>query len=187
MDKTINATVFSAEEFSPYEKTIYYLAISASLIKSYPIAIDDIGIISSLLKVDDTLLNKALDMYSGEALPFYVAFGKDIIEINDSSSADLFYGILQAVWIYKALNHLSLSTEKEAIIENYRCFNYCIDRFNMLNSFSSVFESVSQNLFSLEYSVFGNNTFSPAELLKTIETILLCEVDEAKTYTLPFF
>ena len=25
MDKTINATVFSAEEFSPYEKTIYYL------------------------------------------------------------------------------------------------------------------------------------------------------------------
>ena len=180
MDKTINATVFSAEEFSPYEKTIYYLAISASLIKSYPIAIDDIGIISSLLKVDDTLLNKALDMYSGEALPFYVAFGKDIIEINDSSSADLFYGILQAVWIYKALNHLSLSTEKEAIIENYRCFNYCIDRFNMLNSFSSVFESVSQNLFSLEYSVFGNNTFSPAELLKTIETILLCEVDEAK-------
>lgn len=180
MDKTINATVFSAEEFSPYEKTIYYLAISTSLIKSYPIAIDDIGIISSLLKVDDTLLNKALDMYSGEALPFYVAFGKDIIEINDSSSADLFYGILQAVWIYKALNHLSLSTEKEAIIENYRCFNYCIDRFNMLNSFSSVFESVSQNLFSLEYSVFGNNTFSPAELIKTIETILLCEVDEAK-------
>ena len=80
MDKTINATVFSAEEFSPYEKTIYYLAISTSLIKSYPIAIDDIGIISSLLKVDDTLLNKALDMYSGEALPFYVAFGKDIIE-----------------------------------------------------------------------------------------------------------
>ena len=115
MDKTINATVFSAEEFSPYEKTIYYLAISTSLLKSYPIAIDDIGIISSLLKVDDTLLHKALDMYSGEALPFYVAFGKDIIEINDSSSADLFYGILQAVWIYKALNHLSLSTEKEAI------------------------------------------------------------------------
>lgn len=180
MDKNKNAIIFSSEDFSPYEKTIYSLAVSASLKKTYPIDTDDIGIISSLLKVNDTLLKKALDMYSGEALPFYVIFGKDVIEIKDSSNADLFYGILQAIWIYKALKNLSVSTEKEAIIENYHCFKYCIDRFHMLISFSSVFESISQNQFSLEYSIIGNDTFSPAELLENLETILLSEANEAK-------
>ena len=160
--------VFCSDTLTPYEKTIYCLAVSAGIRNTYSLYDEDIICIAALLNVDQSMLKKALCFYENKPLSSQIIIGDTAVDIWESSCADLFYGILKSYMIYKRLNDISDLTSDEAIIKNYHLFQECIDCFNMLISFISVFESMAQEHFSLQYSVFNSGCFSPQLVLDKI-------------------
>lgn len=168
--------VFYEGELTDYQKTIYGMAIAHSYRYSYVFKDADIYAISSLLNVDYELLNNALHFSVDGRMPAReIKLGTQFYNLDCFKNAELLNAIVRCYWVYKSISELSDGTSDQDIIDNYNIFKDCIHQFECMNAFTATLECMDKGYFTLDYTVFNNNNYSPIDQIEWIYLFLTCE------------
>ena len=165
--------VFCENEISPYEKTIYTLAMAYAESPLFSINDEMLSDLTQLLLVDEDLLKYAL---SGNTSFRYghvrLKFGEKAFDCTDYFKNTFFASIIKIHSAYKALNSISDATDEKAIIENIKLIRSAIFFFDSTNANNATYECMLEQQFSYKHTVYDSGDFPPMDYLKMLLTLV---------------
>lgn len=170
--------VFCNEDLSDYEKTMYSMAIAFSESGAYTIKREDIALLAAQLRLNDSLLYKALNFCQDGYIPHkQIKIGENLYSRDQFQNGDLFNVLVRLSFIYKNLAQLTDDTSKKAILNNYLLLQDSVCEFEILNMLTSTFECMSNDCYTLSYAVFNNAEYQPRRQLDLLHIALSKEFD----------
>ena len=165
--------VFCKNEISPYEKTIYTLAMAYAESPLFGVDDEMISDLTQLLMVDQELLAHALSENTsfryGDAR---IKFGEEIVDCTDYFKNTFFASIIKINSAYKTLNNISDATDEKAIIENIKLIRSAIFFFDSTNANNATYECMLEHQFSYKHTVYDSGDFPPMDYLKMLMTLI---------------
>lgn len=171
-----DAFVFCENEITPYEKTIYTLAMAYA--ESPIFDIDDVMIseLSHLLLVDEELLKYALsEKTSFLYKAVLIKFGKETVDCTVYFKNTFFTSIIKIYSAYKTLNQISDATDMKSIRKNIELIRAAIFYFDTTNACNATYECMLEHKFSLKHTVFDSGPFPPTNYLNMLLTLLISD------------
>ena len=166
---------FCDQNLSPYEKTIFILAIAYGCNTLYSLNDNQINELSAFLEVDSNLLKKALKK-TDYILPdnAILQFGDEIVHCEDFFRNDFFKAICEIFFLYKYLEDFFESTDEEENVENINNFNEMILFFSMANNTTATYESMkNHDLFHANIVYDSKEFFFPKNYIDLLELLLI--------------
>lgn len=170
------ASVFCDNEISPYEMTIYTLAMAYSEAPLFDVDSEMINDLSQLLMVDKKLLECSLsENRSLHNRDVIIQFGKKIFDCNDFYDSTFFAAIIRLRLAYKSLYKISDRTDEQSIKQNISLIRLINSHFDVINASISTYECMLNHHFSYRYTVFNSGDFPPVEYLNKLIDFLSCK------------
>ena len=165
--------VFCKNEISPYEKTIYTLAMAYAEAPLFSVDDEMISDISQLLMVDEELLAHALSENTSYRYgAARIKFGEEIVDCTDYFKNTFFASIIKIHSAYKKLNSISDATDEKAIIENINLIQSAVFFFDSTNANNATYECMLEHQFSYKHTVYDSGDFPPMDYLKMLITLI---------------
>lgn len=166
---------FCEQDLTSYEKTILTQIIAYAQDPIYNLSDKDINSISEFLKIDVMLVKKALEFvcpccYQGKLI---IKYGNDTTECSKIFNKTFIDAIIKIHYAYVNLFAISLENNEESIKENIELFRLILFYFDSINANLATFECVLENKFTLEYTLFDSDTFSPLSIINMLQVLLI--------------
>ncbi len=158
--------IFCDKNLSPYEKTIYTLAMAYGDSPSLKFDGKTIYEVATCLNVEYDLLNKALfksPVKRGNHLE--IQFGEEVIDCAEFYEHTFFDCITKLYCAYKELENIPEEETKETIQESLDAFDRIVHFLDITNSALATYECMKCNRFSYDYTLFDRTPFVPVEYL----------------------
>ncbi len=168
---------FCEQELTPYEKTILTQIIAYAQEPIYNLSDKDINSISDFLKIDVMLMKKALAFlcpccYQEKLI---IKYGNDKTECSRIFDKTFIDAIIKIHYAYINLSSVSLGNTEQNIRENIELFRSILFYFDSLNANLATYECMLENRFTLEYTLFDSDEFSPLSIINMLEMLLISE------------
>ncbi len=184
-----NAYIFCDQKLSPYEKTIYTLAMAYGSSPSFILEQKTINKLAERLNVDNILLNKALsespDIQNDH---INIQFGKEIIDCIEFYDRTFFDCIIKIHFSYEELDNIIDKETKDAVAKNIGAFEKIFHFLGIINSAAATYECMKIEHFSYDFTLLDSGPITPAQYLDMLECLVLNEYfieDAGKNYDDP--
>ncbi len=167
MQTSENSTyIFCDKNLSPYEKTIYTLAMAYGNSPSFKFDEKTIYEVATCLNVEYDLLNKALSKSPAKKdNHLEIQFGEEVIDCSEFYDCTFFDCITKLYCAYKELENIPEEETKETIRESLGTFDRIVHFLDVTNSALATYECKKCNRFSYDYTLFDQTPFAPVEYL----------------------
>ena len=168
---------FCEQELTPYEKTILTQIIAYAQEPIYNLSDENIDSIAEFLKIDITLLKKAFSFncacrYKGGLI---IRYGNDETECSEFFHNTFIDAIIKIHFAYMNLSLISLESTNQDVSENIHLFRTVLFYFDVLNAKLATYECMLENKFSLKYTLFDSDEFSPLSIINMLEMLLISD------------
>lgn len=163
--------VFCEQELEPYEETILLLAMAYGRDAYFRLDDEDINDLAGFLKIDCSLLKKAITESGELSLNTIVRFGSDNRDCTEYFKNTFFIAIIYAYTTYKNFKKIKLSSDVDEIINNVNIFRDIVTAIDIINANIATYECMLEDCFSLKYTVFDSSEFSPMSIINTLSLI----------------
>ena len=163
--------VFCEQELEPYEKTILLLAIAYGRDPYFRLDDEDISELADFLEIDCLLLKKALRESEDLNLNTIVRFGSDSLDCTEYFNNTFFVTIIYAYNTYKNFKKIKFSSDVDKIINNINIFRSIVTSIDVINASVSTYECMLEDCFSLKYTVFDSDNYSPMSFINMLHLI----------------
>ncbi len=179
MAKMCNSSIleynFCEQNLTSYEKTILTQIIAYAQDPIYNLSDKDINSISNFLKIDVMLVKKALAFvcpccYQEKLI---IIYGDDKTECSQIFNKTFIDAIIKIHYAYINLSSISLENTEKSIKNNIELFRTILFYFDSLNANLATYECMLENRFTLEYTLFDSDEFSPLSIIHMLEMLLI--------------
>ncbi len=168
--------VFCDKDISPYEMTIYTLAMAYAESPLFRVDSTMISDLAQLLNVNEELLKHAL---SGNTSFRYgdvhIKFGEKIFDCTDYFNNTFFASIIKLHLAYKDLYEISDGVDGTDIKKNIQLLQSIVFLFDSINANNATYECMAEQQFSYKHTVYDSGGFPPMDYLKMLKMLAICD------------
>lgn len=169
-------SAFCDKEISPYEKTIYTLAMAYAESPIFDVKPEMINELADLLNVDVDILKSELSEQKnigyGDVI---ITLGEKTIDCTDYFKNTFFASIIKLHLAYKELNKISDKIDEDTIIENIKHMQSAIFFFDSVNANNATYECMLERRFSYKHTVYDSGDFPPMDYVKMLRMLVISD------------
>ena len=169
-------SAFCDKEISPYEKTIYTLAMAYAESPIFDVKPEMINELADLLNVDVDILKSELSEQKnigyGDVI---ITLSEETIDCTDYFKNTFFASIIKLHLAYKELNKISDKIDEDTIIENIKHMQSAIFFFDSVNANNATYECMLERRFSYKHTVYDSGDFPPMDYVKMLRMLVISD------------